>query len=740
MPEAPAAPDKTPEARVAPDKTQASKHGRRWTRDLLIGLLLVVTLELVVSALKHEPLWERWSWIAQDMVMRLWTGHPVAVDDPPRFAFIDIDNDAFKAWGTSGVTNRERLRDLIGFATGGGARLVIVDVDLTRPDPGDAALRDFLGAYPATGPNLIFARPLGPSPPRSDAAWTKLPLVIEPAVGGNPRIHFATVAFFTDADFTVRRWRLYEAMCDDGRPVPVPSIELLTVAVMDQDEDGAQDLLGILSSRVKGSCDAVVLGWNNDLRFTRYPEVRLGVSGRDEVVPFIQPWPIDPYAEATLAWLPALKIVKPGMSPDLVRDRIVIIGGSNAGSRDTVLTPIGVMPGAMVLENAIDALLRQGQLHEPPEYVAFPIGVVVGMAVWALLYVFHFALAVILITVPLGLTVVVLSHFLLGHGIWLDVAVPTAGVIMHRWIVMAEMIWHDVRTYKWRGLLGPHLRGHGPSILVLGLLASAAHAAVAGDPPLAGHIDDITGDPASIRIERPGQQPTVQIGSNLFAGDRVSVMGATTLVIEPGHIVVTALTPPSPLKAAADAKPVGSWFDRIAYVLTGYVREEVRAGSVEQMISKGISGPLALPLLTEPEHQRVVAGSRILSVGWTGGEPPFTAVLRGATGSMTLVSGTKERRVSRPVWLDAGRYDLAVTDKTGVSRTAPIEAVQTSFRVDSNAPADAPPDIRLIVDAIALAKEEGGVWRLEAYQRLIDAGTHIDRLLADRLAAGVSLD
>ena len=44
--------------------------------------------------------------------------------------------------------------------------------------------------------------------------------------------------------------------------------------------------------------------------------------------------------------LPALPIVEnDDVAADPVRDRIVVIGGSNAESRDMFLTPVGAMPG-----------------------------------------------------------------------------------------------------------------------------------------------------------------------------------------------------------------------------------------------------------------------------------------------------------------------------------------------------------------------------------------------------------
>jgi CHASE2 domain-containing sensor protein len=728
-----------------PVVARTPRHQRSFRRDALWALAIVVVLEVLTLWAETTPWWEHYSWPFHDLFMRTWRGQDINPDTARPLAFIDIDDDAFERWGTSGVTNRGRLRDLIRFAADGQASLIVVDLDLSHPDltpsSGDKELTAWLRDYHA-GPNLIFARALGPSPPLEHTTWVDQGSLIASVVEHNELIHFATAAFTMDADASVRRWRLWETLCEDARPVALPSVELLTVAIMDDPKDGARRLRGLLDATVRERCDQIGLGMARELHFAQFPDLQLFPDPHGEQIFYTQPWPVLNWVGHRLAYLPALTILDRKPSTDPVKGRIVVVGGSNAASRDFVQTPIGTMPGAMVLLNSINALLQEGQLRHPPWLLG--IGVALGMGVWYILYVFQFPVALFVAAGFVFVVTWLVSWCLIRYGIWLDMAVPSFGMFFHRWLVVMETIVHDWKNYRWRAMLSQRFRG-GPVIVVLlaGLTAAWSGTARADGPAVAGHVSAMDGDAnATFTVERGGSRIAAQYWANVFDGDRIIVTGNGRLEIAPNGPVVTATNSPVVVKAVRPATAVQVFAERFGWILTQFSEQERKP---QQLMSKGIRGPMAmaLPLLGGSNHQRVVAGTRRLTVAWTGGTPPFKATIATAAGVVTLEPAANgEQRASALLRLGSGRYEVRVSDSQKATRSAQIEVVPAAPALDEAGIADAPVDVRFAMEAVQLARMDEGRWRLEAFDRLVDAQSdqRVARLLSARLAAGRSLD
>jgi CHASE2 domain-containing sensor protein len=742
----PASVDVAPPARVP-------RHKRSFRRDALWALVIVVLLEGLTLGAETTSWWERYSWPFHDLFMRTWRGQDIDPATARPLAFLDIDDAAFRRWGGSGVTNRARLRDLIRYAAGGGASLVVVDVDLSYPDltqgSGDAALLDWLRDY-HSGPNLIFARALSPPPPNEPTAWQAQGSLLEPIVANNPLVHFATAVFTMDADSTVRRWRLWEKLCDNDKPVALPSVELLTVMLVDDPVHGARKLDGVLAATLPDKCDQVEHPLVDRLRFTHFPELSLFPDPHGEEILFTQPWPVLGWVEHRLVYLPALVVREKDPSTDPVKDRIVVIGGSNAASRDFVQTPIGIMPGAMVLLNSINALMQQGQLSHPPWWLGLGVGVALGMGVWFILYTFQFPIALILAAAFVCVVTWLVASCLVGYGIWLDMAVPSFAMFFHRWWSVMETIVHEWKTYGLRALMTERFRRPLMLVLIAGLAAACTTVARA-DPVVAGHISAMDGDAqATFMVERGGDRIPARYWANVFDGDRIVVTGNGRLEIAPDGQVVTAANSPATIKAARPATPVQVFGERFGWILSQF-GEQARA--TPQLISRSIPGPLAVPLLSEPDHQRIVAGTRKLILAWVGGTPGFTTTIATAAGTLTMDRAANNAPgASKLLQLGAGHYDVTVTDHAGTDHAgtdhggtsvlAHIDVVQSLPALDEAGMAGAPDDVRKVMEAVQLAKIDGGHWRLEAFLRLTDAGVSqgIARLLSDRLAAGRSLD
>jgi CHASE2 domain-containing sensor protein len=110
---------------------------------------------------------------------------------------------------------------------------------------------------------------------------------------------------------------------------------------------------------------------------------------------------------------------------------IVIIGGSFSEGRDLFPTPIGQMPGALILVNAIHSLLQYGELGPPPLWLTLMLQVLLILIIslvfsrfdtfWGLLV---SGGVVILLLLPV-------SIWVFRYGVWVDIALPLLAVQLH---------------------------------------------------------------------------------------------------------------------------------------------------------------------------------------------------------------------------------------------------------------------------------------------------------------------
>jgi len=120
------------------------------------------------------------------------------------------------------------------------------------------------------------------------------------------------------------------------------------------------------------------------------------------------------------------------ISDDLIANRVVIIGASFAESGDIHRTPIGEMPGALIIANAIKSLSLYGQIRTPPAWAQWFLRLLLIMlAAWvfsqftSLTAIFVAGTVIIAVLVPI-------SFYFFKYGLWLDFAVPLFAMMIHR--------------------------------------------------------------------------------------------------------------------------------------------------------------------------------------------------------------------------------------------------------------------------------------------------------------------
>jgi CHASE2 domain len=120
---------------------------------------------------------------------------------------------------------------------------------------------------------------------------------------------------------------------------------------------------------------------------------------------------------------------------ELAKDGVVVIGQSFEAARDQHATPLGVMPGPMVLINSLDSMLKPGLLREPGRANNILIeGTSIALVGFILAYLDYIIAFFVILTLFVPLLICI-NYLLLLSGIWVDFAIPLLGIYLH-WIIV----------------------------------------------------------------------------------------------------------------------------------------------------------------------------------------------------------------------------------------------------------------------------------------------------------------
>jgi hypothetical protein len=122
----------------------------------------------------------------------------------------------------------------------------------------------------------------------------------------------------------------------------------------------------------------------------------------------------------------------------IAADRIVVIGGSYADNPDFHRTPIGTLPGTLIMINAMQSLISDDRIHEVPILLRFAIeGALITVVSLIFLYVTpgRAMLASSALVICAALTV---GYAFLNRGYWIDPVLPLVGIQVHELIGVIE--------------------------------------------------------------------------------------------------------------------------------------------------------------------------------------------------------------------------------------------------------------------------------------------------------------
>ncbi len=366
------------------------------------------------------------------------------------YTLLDMDQASFDAWGEPFHVPRDPLAKLIRYATAGGARAIVVDVDLSRSGTdaaADQALAGLITGYPSQAPDLILLRTT-----RARAPGETGPLQWRGTFFDDrslsDAVHFAHPRYVKDrSDLRLRRWHLIERGCLNGQPTALPSVQLLLDVLLRAGREGWREVQGRLAETGPHDCAAAEGGDHGGLDHLNYGDrsIRLDAHGVDQrVIYSYSNSPREGTVSPGLERISAAALLKhlPGASAEPVRGRIVIIGASYDASRDRHETPVGSMPGALVLLNATKSLNQFGQIHGPStrSVLLTETGLILLMAWffsrfaswWATLMT---GSLIILILVPV-------SFWWFRYGVWIDLAAPILAMAVHQAFANPAMTRH----------------------------------------------------------------------------------------------------------------------------------------------------------------------------------------------------------------------------------------------------------------------------------------------------------
>ncbi|MEM9439019.1 MAG: CHASE2 domain-containing protein [Pseudomonadota bacterium] len=399
-------------------------------------------------------------------------------DQDLKFAFIDIDETAYQTWGAKPVTPRQKLVELLKELErrAGKAKAIIVDIDTSytqamlekacsdhpsdvTEDPPDRALCEWANNYQGSPP-IILARFLEPRPDAKEGILVApqhsiLDRFVNPGLKRSDDhsrptlsrgIHWATPSVAASVkDGVIRSWSLWQDVCHNGEPLVMPSVQLLSfLALWEGPSQVVDDVVDGLNAnrptvcnelRAKGAAPVVALedgreldlgeGWRSQrilysIPWTDSSEILAPAVGDHPSI--LWPWRLVP-TDAFSSY-PATEIAD--LPSHAFDDRVIVIGASHQQARDQHMTPIGMMPGAVVLINAIRSLHAMGTIKEPTSGMRDLVTALVVLVLTGLMIGLNPKIAPCVACLAIAGATLLLLIFYPSEGHWIDVALAGA--------------------------------------------------------------------------------------------------------------------------------------------------------------------------------------------------------------------------------------------------------------------------------------------------------------------------
>jgi CHASE2 domain-containing sensor protein len=464
---------------------------RHFFKHWLINIVIGVVIEIGLNFYHDAPIvvaaqnWALDTAMQGNAAVRTQRSDPIA---SPDLAFIDVDEETWRdpRWG-----NREPYRELYRAPRDGllalidyaaierKARYIVLDVIIEGVnDPDDARFAEQIEQRATRlepGQHILFVRTLRePLNGMQDRLAPELqPSPLDAVIERHPEQLQSVAPYFrVSRDGVLRDWQMWRTGCrrdaagmGDGHWEILPSVQLAIAVLMRSDKQRAEFPWN--NPAEKDRCIMYPASYKqSDIPASTFRHDDAGMWDWLHVSGLPHASKVEKPSDATIALtnriffrfryrqepspvrlIPALAILKHTTHRDVAKNDVVVIGQSFEAAGDLHATPIGVMPGPMVLINSLESMLSPGLLQEPgcakDLAIVFTSIAVVGFVFAYLDYLIAF-FVILTVFVPL---LIILNYVLLLHGIWTDFAIPLLGMYMHK-------IFAELQAY------GPRRREH----------------------------------------------------------------------------------------------------------------------------------------------------------------------------------------------------------------------------------------------------------------------------------------
>jgi CHASE2 domain-containing sensor protein len=427
---------------VAIDRFRSQWHRLTDLQRLFLGNIIVAVMVASAIAVFHQNQWLlRLENSAMDLMMEFNKGLPRMSDtgavNPLRFAYLDIDEPTFRSWHEPYHVPRRELKKLIEYAANSKAKLIVVDIDLSRPGTSpenDQELANYLSQYGSMAPQppIILVRNFyNGADEQRDWLDVRPSFLDDYELSAN--IHWSQPLFrATLWDGVVRYWHLVKPGCLGGQMVLLPSVQLTAAGILSEPGDTRAARSANPGPVVFAECGLAAESGEQAAADHPWRANAAGVAAAiDQRIIYTMPW-TSPSPDLITVSARTITGSSGLLSPDIAAGRVVIIGASYAESRDIHRTPIGMMPGALIIANAIKSLALFGQISLPPAWLQWALKlVVIVFAAWTFLA-FRSLLAVGVAGGVIIFVLVPVSFHFFKYGLWIDFALPLFAMLMHR--------------------------------------------------------------------------------------------------------------------------------------------------------------------------------------------------------------------------------------------------------------------------------------------------------------------
>lgn len=302
--------------------------------------------------------------------------------------FIDVDDDTYNdVLHQPVILPRDQIKKIVQVLTpptgektdaskpnAGGPLVVLFDIDFSAPSTSaedDKSLRKALTNLGRSVPVVLVESAYRAVQEGNKGCRVGNQAPFAPGKNEESNVNCGAAALYRAEDHVIRKFPLWTLSCGGPSVSITPSAPLLTAAFALQTQATRSQLEADLRVAVQSDCE---------LHGARYATVTLegfangtfDIDVRDPLTPIdfaIPPsagtYPTINRPKSGDGQVPLFRRLSAGtilrnagaISPTFFKDSIIIVGGSFADSRDLHPTPVGEMPGAMILANAINTLL-----------------------------------------------------------------------------------------------------------------------------------------------------------------------------------------------------------------------------------------------------------------------------------------------------------------------------------------------------------------------------------------------